>query len=259
MLIYSVLAVMLVFLFGWLYACQKNNVTVVDTLWAGGVCAVVVFYAMHATQFTVGVVAAILMAIWYARLAYYLHSRSGEYEDSRYQYLRKHWGNKANRNHFFFFQVQASWVILFTLPVWLLIQFPTPVVGAWPQIIVAVLIWGGSLLGVTVSDVQLKKFRENPNNKGKVCDEGLWYYSRHPNYFFEWLHWFSYPVLGLYTPYGCVLWVFPALMFAFLFFITGIPFTEQQSIRSRGDAYRQYQQTTHIFIPWFKKRLKKIG
>lgn len=256
MLLFSALTAIIVFFLGWLYACKKNDVTIVDILWAGGLSSVALFYGVNAylkNGFSTGFVAALLMSVWYARLAYHLISRSDGKEDTRYQYLRQHWGGKANRNHFFFFQVQASWVILFSMPVWVLVTFSVPVEQALWQVIVAVLIWGGSLMGVTVSDHQLKQFKANPANKGKVCDVGLWRYSRHPNYFFEWLHWFTYPILGMWAPYGCALWAFPALMFAFLFFITGIPFTEQQSIRSKGEAYKRYQQTTSMFIPWFKK------
>lgn len=256
MLLISSITAVIVFFLGWLYACHKNNVTVVDILWGGGLSCVALLYGASAYihhGVTTGVIAAVLMSVWYARLALHLIARSDGHEDSRYQYLRQYWGDKANRNHFFFFQIQASWVILFSMPVWVLVTFPTPISHSVWQTVFSVMIWGGSLVGVTVSDHQLREFKAQPENKGKVCDIGLWRYSRHPNYFFEWLHWFSYPVLGLWAPYGCVLWAFPALMFAFLFFITGIPFTEQQSIRSKGDAYKRYQQTTSMFIPWFKK------
>jgi hypothetical protein len=82
-----------------------------------------------------------------------------------------------------------------------------------------------------------------------VCREGLWRYSRHPNYFFEWLHWWAYVFLAIGSP----LWWLPmlgvAVMFLFLTRVTGIPPTEAQALRSRGDAYRAYQRTTNAFFP----------
>ncbi len=84
-------------------------------------------------------------------------------------------------------------------------------------------------------------------------DQGLWKYSRHPNYFFEWLHWFAYPVLGLAAgAYG--LWIYPLLMWLFLYYITGIPFSEQQALAHRGDNYKDYQRRTSMFIPWPPKQ-----
>jgi len=104
-----------------------------------------------------------------------------------------------------------------------------------------------------MADQQLARFRADPSNKGQVCDVGLWHYSRHPNYFFEWLHWFSYPLIAFGTPLSWIAWLGPVVMLIFLYRITGIPYTEKQALKSRGDAYRRYQETTSPFVPWKKK------
>ena len=85
----------------------------------------------------------------------------------------------------------------------------------------------------------------DPRNRGKTCDVGLWRYSRHPNYFFEWLHWFAYVFLSVGTPWSVWLlsWIGPVLMFMSLRWVSGVPFTEAQALRSRGDDYRAYQRT----------------
>ena len=87
---------------------------------------------------------------------------------------------------------------------------------------------------------------------GKTCREGLWRYSRHPNYFFEWLHWFTYVFLAVGTPWP--IWALtllgPVLMLVSLYWITGIPFVEAQALRTRGEDYREYQRTTSAFVPW---------
>jgi cyclopropane-fatty-acyl-phospholipid synthase len=173
-----------------------------------------------------------------------------EAEDGRYAYLRQYWGDKAHRNHFFFFQFQALLAFVFTLPVWWLAQAQN---HNTVTVILAVLLALIAITGVSRADHQLQQFRSKPENKGKVCENGLWYYSRHPNYFFEWLHWFCYPLMAIGVAGGGWLWLAPVVMLAFLYFVTGIPYTEQQAIRSRGDAYRCYQQTTSAFIPWRKK------
>jgi steroid 5-alpha reductase family enzyme len=96
-------------------------------------------------------------------------------------------------------------------------------------------------------------FRRDPANRGKTCRAGLWRYSRHPNYFFEWLVWVAYFVFALASPWGWATVYCPALMLTFLFRVTGIPATEAQALKSRGDDYREYQRTTSAFFPWFPR------
>ena len=120
--------------------------------------------------------------------------------------------------------------------------------------------WLGLALGLlaiggeTLADRQLERFRLNPANRGKVCREGLWYYSRHPNYFFEWLYWWAFVLMGIGTSYGWWTLLGPLFMLLFLFKLTGIPYTEKQALASRGEAYRAYQKSTPMFFPWFPRR-----
>ena len=80
-------------------------------------------------------------------------------------------------------------------------------------------------------------------------DRGLWRYSRHPNYFFEWLVWIAYAMFALASPWGWISLACPAVMLYFLLRVTGIPATEAQALKSRGDDYREYQRTTSAFVP----------
>ena len=102
-----------------------------------------------------------------------------------------------------------------------------------------------------LSDAQLKRFREDPANAGRVCDVGLWRWSRHPNYFFEWFGWLAYPVIALSTGYawGWASLLAPLFMYWILVYVTGIPPLEAQMLRSRGDRYRDYQLRTSQFFP----------
>jgi steroid 5-alpha reductase family enzyme len=114
-------------------------------------------------------------------------------------------------------------------------------------------IWLIALTGEAIADWQLDQFKKDPANKGKVCNKGLWNYSRHPNYFFEWLIWVGYFVFALASPYGFIAIISPAIILYLLLNVTGIPATEEQSVRSKGDLYKEYQRTTSAFVPWFKK------
>jgi steroid 5-alpha reductase family enzyme len=116
-------------------------------------------------------------------------------------------------------------------------------------------IWLVGMAGEALADQQLKNFKKNPLNKGKTCQKGLWKYSRHPNYFFEWLIWIAYATFAITSPWGFIGVLSPALLLYFLLGLTGIPATEAQALRSRGSEYREYQQRTSAFVPWFPKRL----
>jgi steroid 5-alpha reductase family enzyme len=110
-----------------------------------------------------------------------------------------------------------------------------------------------AIAGESLADAQLAAFKRRAA-KGQVCDAGLWRYSRHPNYFFEWLVWVAYFLFALGSPHGWLAFVGPASILFLLLRVTGIPLTEEQSLRSKGDAYRRYQRTTSAFVPWFPKK-----
>ena len=117
-----------------------------------------------------------------------------------------------------------------------------------------IIILGAGRVGESVADRQLSAWRADPANRGRTCRAGLWGYSRHPNYFFEWIHWLAYPTLAVGLPYGWVAWFAPALMLYLVLKVTGIPPTEAQSLRSRGDDYRAYQRTVNAFFPGPRRR-----
>jgi steroid 5-alpha reductase family enzyme len=174
-------------------------------------------------------------------------------EDGRYAQLREEWGEQANTNMFLFFQFQAFLAVLLSLP-FLLISFnPEPAIQLVE--IIGIGVWTIGFAGETLADAQLKRFKSKPENKGKVCDVGLWFYSRHPNYFFEWVICLAYFLIALAAPYGWLSIISPLLMLHFLKNVTGIPATEEQILKSRGEPYKIYQKTTSSFILWFKKSL----
>jgi steroid 5-alpha reductase family enzyme len=105
------------------------------------------------------------------------------------------------------------------------------------------------LVGESIADRQLAAFRRDPANKGQVCDVGLWRYSRHPNYFFEWTIWVGYAAFALASPLGALALASPALMLHFLINVTGVRATEAQALRSKGEKYRRYQERTSMFVP----------
>jgi steroid 5-alpha reductase family enzyme len=237
-----------------LWAVQKRtgDAGIVDVAWATmiGVLALGFigwFDGYLSRQALVGV----LGAIWAFRLAVHLlvdRIIKATEEDGRYQMLRASWGKDTQRNMFFFYQAQAVFVIIFTLPIVLGQMNVHPELQVWDALGVGV--WLIAVVGEMIADGQLARWRRQPENKGKTCRAGLWHYSRHPNYFFEWLHWWSYVLWAVGSDYFYFSFAGPALMLFLLFRVTGIPYTEKRALRSRGEDYRKYQAETSVFVPW---------
>jgi len=241
-----------------LYVVQRyrRDAGIVDAGWAAGIGGLAVFYAAMADGDPVRrVLLAVLGGAWGLRLAVYLLKNrvlSGE-EDGRYQMLREKWGRHAQWFFFIFFQIQAAWAVMFAVP-FLPVVFSEAPAPAWWDVAGAA-VWILAVGGESLADWQLARFRADSGNRGKTCRIGLWRYSRHPNYFFEWIHWFTYVLLAVGSPYVWVTLAGPVIMLVFLYKITGIPYTEKRALASRGDDYREYQRTTSAFIPWFPKRV----
>jgi steroid 5-alpha reductase family enzyme len=249
----SAIVLLAVMLLGWMWQLRSRNAGIADALWAYGLGSAAIYYALTgpgavAPRAAVG----ILTGVWFARLGTHilLRMQRERHEDGRYRALRERYGAKINLFHFFFFIAQAVAAWLFALPAWIVAHNPQSNGWALPLAgLLALIAFGGE----TLADRQLEKFRADSANKGRTCRAGLWRYSRHPNYFFEWLHWFAYPVLACGGPYWMFTWLAPVFMFLFLNFFTGIPYTERQALRSRGEDYRDYQRKTSAFIPWRPK------
>ena len=229
---------------------RTRNAGWVDVAWSYLMAGAAVFYAAVADGALLPrALVAVLACAWGLRLGTHLALRVGrEAEDGRYQYLRGHWRDSQPK-FFGFFLFQAALTAILSLPYYAVAR--NPIAEATPWTIAGVALFALCVALESLADRQLARFRHDPANKGKVCDVGLWRYSRHPNYFFEWLHWFAYVLLAIGSPSWWLALLGPVLMGLSLGFVTGIPFVEQQSLRSRGDAYRDYQRRTSVFVPWF--------
>jgi steroid 5-alpha reductase family enzyme len=242
----------------WVVQLRTRNAGIVDVGWAGGLAVLALLYATlaggaPARRLLVG----LMGGVWGLRLAWHLavHRVIGQPEEGRYQHLRRVWAHRLNLKFLAFFLLQGALDVLLSAPFLLAARDPRPSLS-WIELAGAA-IWAFALLGETAADRQLEAFKRDPSRRSGVCDVGLWRWSRHPNYFFEWLIWIGVALVALPSPFGWLGLASPALILYFLLRVTGIPATEAQALRSRGEAYRRYQQRTSPFVPWWPKRASR--
>lgn len=234
----------------WKRSLASGNAGIVDAGWTAAVAALA---ALHAALGDGDgrrrlVLAAIALS-WGARLLAHLVVRlRGEPEDGRYRSLRARFAGGAPRFFFWFFQLQALLAVLLSLSPFALARLAAPLpTGA---LLAALALFALSIAGESLADLQLARFRADPANRGRTCRVGLWRWSRHPNYFFEWLHWCAYVPLAWGSGFIAAPLAVAVAMVLLILFVSGIPPTEAQALKSRGDDYRAYQRTTSAFFPW---------
>ena len=251
------LACSIVMLCVWVWATRIKNAGVVDIFWSYNFPVIAVILFLLADGFGPRkLLICAMVAIAGLRLGTHLAVRIVSHldeEEGRYQHLRKGWQPHPDRAFFWFFQAQALSNVLLAVPFFIVVMNIDNRLSILEYAGAA--LWLIAFIGESVADWQLKEFKKDPKNKGEVCDKGLWNYSRHPNYFFEWMIWVSYFIFALASPYGYLAIISPAIILYLLLKVTGIPATEEQSLRSKGGKFRAYQKTTSVFVPWFKSPL----
>lgn len=235
---------------GWAVQRATGNSGWVDVVWSFGLGIAGLFLALVPGPISGRqLLVAVLIAAWSLRLGLHIAQRSmSGPEDARYAALRQEWGTRFQFRLFLFLQIQAAAAALLGLSMMLAAHNPAP----FPRLLdfAGVAIMVIAVAGEGFADDQLRRFKKNPANKGRVCDAGLWAWSRHPNYFFEWLGWIAYALLAVGDwGWGWLALSGPAFMYWLLVYVSGIPLLEQQMLKSRGDAFLAYQRRVSAFFP----------
>lgn len=238
----------------WAVQRATGNSGWIDTIWSFGVGLGVIAAAVLADgdpsrRWAI----AILAALWSARLAGHIAKRSaGAAEDPRYAALIEEWGPRAPLKLFLFLEAQAVAAFVLALSAHAAAANPLPFgqITDW----IAIALGVAALSGEALADAQLSRFRKESKGRRAICEVGLWRYSRHPNYFFEWLFWVSLPLIALSAlvaaPFAFVLALAaPAMMYRLLVHVSGIPPLEAHMLATRGDAFRAYQNRVNAFFP----------
>lgn len=190
---------------------------------------------------------AALVAVWAGRLCLHITRRTLKgADDPRYAELKRQWGKDWPRQLLVFLEIQAAVSLALAVAVLAAAHNPAPLglLDGLGVVIAMLAIWGEA-----TADRQLRRFSADPANRGKVCDVGLWAFSRHPNYFFEFLYWVGLVPIGIGYVWGWAALLAPALMYLLLRHVSGVPPLEAHMRRSRGSVYAAYQARVPAFWP----------
>jgi steroid 5-alpha reductase family enzyme len=240
----------LVMAIGWAVYAKTQEASFVDVVWTiGTAIGGILFLIENQGNLNRTLLLGGMIVLWSTRLSTHLILRLRKRgEDRRYQRMKAFWGEKAQVKFFWFFQAQAVFMTLFSLPFLAVGNNPSPL-GQLDTI--AALIWLTGFIGGTLADFQLEQFKSNPNtNRDEVFRRGLWRYSRHPNYFCEWLLWSSYVVFGIRSEGGVWLISIPIVLYLIITKLTGSSHIERAKLKASNKAYTDYIATTNPFFPW---------
>jgi len=234
----------------WMLSVYLKDVSIVDSIWSLMFLAAAIYYYVNLSEASIGQdIFFIVVLIWSARLAIHLTWRNwGEPEDRRYQDIRKKYSpNFALKSFPIIFVFQAVLAIVISLPI-------VSVLGAESRSVefsmiqyLALAIWLAGFLFESIADWQLSSFKNDPGNAGKVMNKGLWRFSRHPNYFGEFLIWWGFYLFAFNTAPWWII-VSPILMSWLLLKFSGVVMLEE-TIVNRRPKYQQYIESTNAFFP----------
>lgn len=238
----------------WVWAKLLNNWSIVDAAWAYGFGLICLMYYVFSPEKMHGATLLLIIGVgaWSVRLGSHLALRIFGHldrEDGRYVKMRQEWGSQTSFRMFRFYLLQAFALALLCLP--LIAAVIAPAADFKINIInwIGVVILALGVTGETVSDIQLTEFKKAAKSH-EVCEVGLWRWSRHPNYFSEWLIWVGFALLSYNSTYfGIPGLICAVIMFLLLTRVTGVPLTEAHLLLSRGAAYRDYQSRVPAFWP----------
>lgn len=239
----------------WLVQRRSGQGGWADAFWSLGLGAAGVFVALFpledAAPSARQALAACLIGAWGLRLGLHIAARArASDEDPRYARLRQDWGPRFQSRMFGFLMLQAGAAAFLALSILVAARNPAP--GLTLQDGLATAVFLAALFGEAQADRQLSRFKADPANRGKVCDAGLWAWSRHPNYFFEWLGWCAWPIFAIDLggwPWGWLALSGPAYIYWLLTRVSGVPLLEAHMRRSRPEAFAAYAARTSVFFP----------
>ena len=230
----------------------KNN-SIVDMGWGIGFVVVAWYTTYKSGNYQISnILISIMISIWGIRLfAHILKRNLGKPEDFRYANWRNEWGKWVIPRAFFqVYMLQGAFMLVVALPIIVLNSEASIVFKASGAF--GVLIWIVGFYFESVGDYQLKLFKADAKNKGKIMNKGLWRYSRHPNYFGEATMWWGIAITSFFSGASLIVFLSPIVITYLLLFVSGVPMLEKSFENRPG--YKEYKDVTPVFVPWFPKK-----
>lgn len=237
----------------YLFALLKNyRFDIVDTFWGLLFITIATVSYSLSSLTTVQTIVYAMILVWGLRLSSHIYRRfaRSKHIDPRYEELTKKWPKKYRKVQMYarVYLIQSILASLISLPI-LFIMFSAPHFGLTAK--VGMVLWVIGLLVEIIADRQLSGFLRHVSNRGKLMTDGLWRYSRHPNYFGEILMWWAIAIMALSVPYGWVGFLGALTITFTICFVSGIPPAERQN--SAKDGWSHYRKKTSVLVPWFNR------
>ncbi|MFW9988769.1 MAG: DUF1295 domain-containing protein [Candidatus Odinarchaeota archaeon] len=261
---YSALFLLGYLIIAFIVGTIKKNNGLMDIFYGPGyfivaLISLIFFYILNEIVYFQQIIVTILVFIWALRLAIYVSIRNrGKPEDYRYQAMRKRWKtNIALKSFIRVYIFQGLVILIVCFPVWFVNVSNNPSIGNFLDFYgvilwLGVIIWLIGFLFESFGDYQLFKFKQDPNNKGKVLDQGLWKYTQHPNYFGEVTQWWGLFIIALAVPFGFISIIGPIFITYMIIKVSGIRLLDKHY--EGDDEYNNYKKRTSLFFPWFPKK-----
>lgn len=252
----GLLSVSLLFFSIWIVHLLLKNAAIADIGWGPGCMIIFLIYIIRGEGFSLrNLLLFLLVCAWGLRIVLFLIRRFSfeKKEDPRYQRIRKDWRENITIKFLSLFLAQGLMQIILSTPFLFTSLNPQTNISFF-EILGAMIILVG-LIGESIADEQLFHFKSNPDNHGQTCDKGLWHYSRHPNYFFEWLVWLGFAIYALGSGWGWLALSSPTLIYVMMIRLSGVPLAEDQALQTRGENYRRYRDRTNMFFPGKPKNI----
>lgn len=248
----GLVAVLTVLTVVWAVSLTLKDASVADVCWGLGFVLLVWLDVARSPELTPrSWLVAVLITLWGGRLSLHIFRRNrGLGEDLRYRAMRASHGPAFWwQSLFVVFWLQGALLWFVALPVLVAIRAPQPA-GLTVVDFAGLVIFAVGFGFEVVGDYQLARFKNNPVNRGKVLDSGLWRYTRHPNYFGDATLWWGVYVVAVATPGGWLTLLSPLLMTLLLMRVSGVTLLED-SLKASKPGYREYIARTSAFFPWF--------
>jgi steroid 5-alpha reductase family enzyme len=252
-ILYSAVCVFIFMSFVYVLAWIKKDNSIVDIAWGiGFILVAVLTFVLQPGWLSRHLLVTALVAIWGTRLAAHIALRKkGKGEDFRYAKWRKNWGKWFYIRSFFqIYMLQGIFLLIIAYPV-LLVNHSDKEGLELPDIL-GFIVWLIGFVFEAVGDFQLSQFKKKAENKGKIIRQGLWKYTRHPNYFGEVTIWWGTFLIGLSVENGWTAIVSPLMITFLLLRVSGIPMLEK---KYKGNKeFEDYAKRTSAFFPWLPKK-----